>query len=325
MKSLALLLAAAATLSAQSPPGWHPHEGSRLEYRVDARFGEEPETMPDGWRLGRVSAVATDSEGLVYVFHRGERADPILVFDRDGSFVRSWGRGLFGARHGIRVAPDGHVWVTDYGDHQAFEFTNEGKLLRTFGVKGEPGDDERHFNRPADIGFAPTGEIYVADGYGNSRVVKLSADGKFLKAWGRRGTGPGEFHTVHTIDVAANGTVYVGDRSNSRIQVFDPEGGFLAEWRHVGAPQGISINSKGEIWVLAARDPVENQAYGGLSGRVMRLDPKDGRILASLESPGHGIAAADWGELYVASMSGNVFRWYPGWYDVLKDGTLRER
>lgn len=321
-KTFCILTLACAGLLYAAEVGWYPHEGEYLRYRVNARFGEEPQTMPAGWRFGRVSAVAVDSSGLVYVFQRGEAADPILVFDKEGKFVRSWGRGLFGRRHGIRVDPEDNVWVTDYGDHQVMKFTKEGRLLLTLGVKGEPAEDERHFNRPADIGFAPTGEIYIADGYGNSRIVKFSADGKYLGSWGRRGKGPGEFHTVHTVAVDSEGTVYVGDRSNNRVQIFDADGKFLRQWTHLGAPQCIRFQANDEMWVLAARNHIENQAYGGLSGRIMKVDRKTGKILGSLESPGHWLDVTEGSEIFVASMTGNVFHWFPGWMREVPGGRL---
>ncbi len=322
-----VLLAVAAILigqvAATAQQGWYPHEGGLLKYRVQAGFGLDPQTMPDGWAFGRVSAVAGDSQGNVYVFHRGETADPILVFDESGKFLRSWGRGMFGRRHGIRVDPDDNVWVTDYGDHQVMKFNREGELLMTLGEKGVPAEDETHFNRPADVAFSPTGEFYVADGYGNSRIVKFSKEGKFISAWGKRGTGPGEFHLAHSIAIDRAGTVYVADRSNNRLQVFDADGQFLRMWTHLGATQGISFDQQGRMWVLSARNHVENETLGGLSGRIMNVDPKTGEILGSIESPGHSLHAAVNGHIYAASMSGNVLDWYPGWLEVTEDGGLK--
>ena len=309
--------------AAHAQQGWYPHEGGLLKYQVNARFGLEPNTMPAGWVFGRVSAVSGDSQGNVYILHRGEEADPVLVFDESGKFLRSWGRGMFGRRHGIRVDPDDNVWVLDYGDHQVFKFTPEGKLLMTLGEKGVPAEDETHFNRPADMAFTPDGDFYVADGYGNSRIAKFSKDGKFLFAWGKRGKSPGEFHIAHSVALGPDGTVYVADRSNNRIQVFDPNGKFLKQWTHHGATQGISFDRQGRMWILAARNHVENETLGGLSGRIMHIDAKSGEILGSIESPGHGLHAAANGHIYAASMSGNVLDWAPGWLAVTEDGGLR--
>lgn len=296
--------------------GWYPHEGGLLKYRVNIRFGEEPDTLPDGWRFGRVSAVATDSAGQVYAFQRGPRADPIVVFDAKGKYLRSWGKGMFGTPHGMRIDKQDHVWVTDNADHQVFEFTNQGKLLRTWGVKGKAGTDDKTFNRPTDIAFATNGDFFVSDGYGNSRVVKFSREGKYLLTWGKRGTGPGEFNTPHSIQIDSHGVVYVSDRENNRIQMFDQNGKFLRQWTHLGATQGIFITPKDEMWIITHRDNVENITYDTLAGRIMKIDIATGKILGAMESPGHWITATPAGEIFIGSLTGNVFRWYPGWLEA---------
>jgi DNA-binding beta-propeller fold protein YncE len=316
MKTLILLLFSAAGLCAQSAvQGWYPHEGGLMKYRVNIRFGEEPDTMPAGWKFGRVSAVATDRDAKeVFVFHRGPKADPIIVFDFKGKYLRSWGRGLFGNPHGMRVDKDGNVWVTDNGDHQVMKFNREGKLLLTLGIKGKPATDDKTFNRPTDLAFSPDGQFfYVSDGYGNSRVVKFTMDGKYVTSWGKRGTGPGEFNTPHSIAVDSKGSVYVSDRENNRVQIFKPNGEFQRMWTHLGATQNIFITPKDEVWVITHRDNIENITYDTLAGRIMRIDIASGKILGAMESPGHWIDAATNGELFIGSLTGNVFRWYPGW------------
>ena len=295
--------------------GWYPHEGGLLRYRVHIRFGEEPDTMPEGWKFGRVSAVATDSAGQVYVFQRGKKADPIVVFDAKGKYLRSWGKDIFGNPHGMRVDRNDHVWVTDNGDHQVMKFARQGQLLLTLGIKGKPGTDDKTFNRPTDIAFAPSGDFYVSDGYGNSRVVKFSAEGKYLLAWGKRGTGPGELNIPHSIAVDSRGLVYVSDRENNRIQIFDADGKFLRQWTHLGATQNISVTPKDEVWVITHRNNIENLTYDTLAGRIMRIDPATGKILGAMESPGHWIHASPTGEIFIGSLTGNVFRWYPGWLE----------
>lgn len=296
-------------------PGWFPHEGGLLKYRVNIRFGEEPDTMPAGWKFGRVSAVGTDSAGLVYVFQRGKKADPVVVFDAKGNFVRSWGKGMFGNPHGLRVDRQNHVWVTDNGDHQVMEFANDGRLLRTWGVKGKAGTDAKTFNRPTDIAFNANGDFYVSDGYGNSRVVKFSRDGRYLLAWGKRGTGPGEFNIPHSVAVDSRGLVYVSDRENNRIQIFDSNGRFLRQWNHLGATQNIYITPRDEMWIITHRDNIENITYDTLAGRIMRIDLATGKILGAMESPGHWISTTPAGEIFIGSLTGNVFRWYPGWLE----------
>jgi len=304
-----------ATLWAQEQQGWYPHEGGLLKYRVNIRFGEEPDTMPEGWKFARVSAVATDPVGQVYVFQRGKKADPIVVFDGQGKYLRSWGRGMFGNPHGLRVDKSGYVWVTDNGDHQVMKFTREGELLLTLGVKGKAGEDDKTFNRPADISFAPNGDFYVADGYGNSRVVKFSRDGKYLLTWGKRGTAPGDFHLPHSVAVDSKGRVYVSDRENNRIQIFDANGKFLKQWNHLGATQNIFITPKDEMWIITHRNNIENITYDTLAGRIMRIDLETGKILGAMESPGHWITVSGAGEIFIGSLTGNVFRWYPAWLE----------
>lgn len=145
--------------------------------------------LPESLKLGPVSAVATDSADRVYVLQRAE--PPILAFDRDGNFLHAWGEGLLKAPHGLRTDAEDNVWATDTGHHLVFKFNANGETLLTLGIKDQPGDGQQQFNRPADVAVAPSGEFYVADGYGNARVVKFSPEGKFLQAWGRKGTAAG--------------------------------------------------------------------------------------------------------------------------------------
>jgi DNA-binding beta-propeller fold protein YncE len=313
-KTLGLVACALAAFGAEQ--GWYPHEGGLLKYRVNIRFGEEPEdTMPSGWKFGRVSAVATDSTGNVYVFQRGKTADPLIVFDSQGKYLRSWGKGVFGNPHGLRVDRHDNVWVTDNGDHQVMKFTNTGKLLLTLGIKGKAGTDDQTFNRPTDIAFAPNDDFYVSDGYGNSRVVKFSPEGKFLLAWGKPGSSAGEFQVPHSIAVDSKGNVYVSDRENNRIQIFDADGKYLRQWAHLGATQNIFITPQDDMWIITHRNNIENLTYDALAGRIMHIDLAKGRILGAMESPGHWITVARNGDIFIGSLTGNVFRWYPGWLE----------
>jgi DNA-binding beta-propeller fold protein YncE len=311
-KLLAAGVFAAALCTAQQ--GWYPHEGGLLKYRVNIRFGEEPDTMPDGWKFGRVSAVAVNAKGEVYVFQRGPKAEPIVVFDGKGTFLRGFGKGMFGNPHGMRFDHEGNLWVTDNGDHQVMKFSPQDKLLFTLGIKGKAGTDARTFNRPTDIAFTPKGDaVYISDGYGNSRVVKVTSDGRYILDWGRKGKGPGEFNTPHSVAVDSTGTVYVSDRENNRIQIFDPNGKFLRQWTHLGATQNIFITPKDEMWIITHRDNIENLTYDTLAGRIMHIELATGKILGAMESPGHWLHASPTGEIFIGSLTGNVFRWYPGW------------
>ncbi len=181
--------------------------------------------IPPQYALEAVSGVATDSDGNVIIFHRGEH--PIRVYDKEGQYVRSFGNGLFSSAHGLRVDGDDNIWVTDNANHTVTKFSPEGDILMTLGKKDEPGEDSNHFFKPADIAFAQNGDLYVADGYGNSRVVKFDKDGKYLLAWGKKGTGPGEVNLPHAVRLDKQDNIYVADRENDRIQVFDSTGHFL--------------------------------------------------------------------------------------------------
>jgi DNA-binding beta-propeller fold protein YncE len=214
--------------------------GERLADGV-AEYRSVPDwaRIPAGLTLGPVSAVATDAADQVYVCHRGPR--PVLVFDREGKFLRSWGDDVLKTPHGLRVDREGHVWVTDIGFHQVMKFDATGKLLLSLGRKGEAGDRPDQFDRPTDVAVTPSGDFYISDGYGNSRVLKFSKEGKLLKQWGKRGTGPGEFNLPHAVCLDARGRVIVADRENNRIQVFDAEGTFLAQWKSGVAPFGLFL------------------------------------------------------------------------------------
>jgi DNA-binding beta-propeller fold protein YncE len=214
-----------------------------------AAGGQLPDPLPDyrpvaGWpqlppklELGPVSAVATDAADRVYVAHRGPR--PVLVFARDGTFLRSWGDDHLHTPHGLRVDSVGNVWVTDIGHHLVMKFDPTGKLLLTLGQKGKAGAGAGQFDRPTDVAVTPGGEFYVTDGYGNARVLKYDPAGKLLKEWGKKGKGEGEFHLPHAVCLDTKGQVYVGDRENNRVQVFDAAGRFVAQWRESGAPYGL--------------------------------------------------------------------------------------
>jgi DNA-binding beta-propeller fold protein YncE len=297
-------------ISAQQ--GWYPPEGGLLRYRVNQLFGKEPRTMPDGFEFGAVVSVATDSRGEVYVFHRGPSGDPLIVFDSQGRYLRSWGKGLITHAHNIRFDLEGNLWITDDAGSQLLKFSKEGKLLQTFGTKDKPGKDERSFGGPADIAFAKNGDFYVADGNGrnrNERIVKYSRDGKFLKAWGKPGSGPGEFDVIHSLVLDSKGYLYVSDHHNNRFQIFDSEGRFVKQWTHLGPAQGLYMTPKDELFALVIRSQEENSLSVGLAGKIMKIDPATGNVLGSIASPGHSIHVGSDGVIWVGSLSGNVLKW----------------
>ncbi len=227
MFRVVLVLSLTAAVRADDPSGGIP------DYRPVPGWPK----LPPGVTLGPAAAVATDAADRVYVFHRGPK--PVLVFERDGTFVRSWGDEHVKTAHGLRIDGEGNVWVTDVGNHQVMKFDPNGKLLLSLGEKGKPGNTPDRFDRPTDVAVTPGGDFYVTDGYGNSRVMKFSRDGKLLTQWGSKGSRDGEFHLPHAVCLDAKGLVYVGDRENNRVQVFDPDGRFLETWTESGAPYGL--------------------------------------------------------------------------------------
>ena len=256
--------------------------------------------LPSGYEFGQVSAVAPDGHGEVFVFHRGEH--PIMVFNRDGKFLRSFGDGLIDKAHGLRFDASGNVWITDVGNHTVRKFTHEAKLLLTLGKEGQPGDAPEQFDKPADVAFGPHGDLFVADGYGNSRVVKYSPEGKFVKAWGKKGTGDGEFNLVHAVVVDARGFVYVGDRENDRVQVFDSDGKFHGKWTESGTPFGLFLDRHGKHFLLA--DGKANRcAVLDLHGTVLETWGSQGKGPGQFDLP-HSISMDTDGAVYVTEITG---------------------
>jgi DNA-binding beta-propeller fold protein YncE len=299
--------------------GWNPHEGGLLKVKVQIRFGVERQAgvtenawkqMPAGWVFGRVSAVSTDAQSNVYVLHRNITIDPVVVFDQNGNYLRSWGKGAIGDPHGIRVDKEGNVWVVDRAN-AVLKYTADGKLLQTWGTRGVKGNDEKTFNLPTDISWDSQGNSYVSDGYGNTRVVKFDKAGKFVMTWGTPGNGPGQFNTPHSIAFDSKDRCYVSDRENNRIQIFDTNGKLIKIWNHLGSTQGIWISPKDEMYILTHRNNVENITADTLAGRLMKIDLETGKVLGSMESPGHEIGGSPNGDIFVASLTGNVLRWMP--------------
>jgi DNA-binding beta-propeller fold protein YncE len=260
--------------------------------------------LVEGWakfppgmtKWSAVTGVDVDAHDNVYVFQRDESM-PILVFDKRGKFLRTWGKGLFKQAHFLRVY-GGHVWVTDRVTLQAYEFDLNGKLLMTLGKRGVPGDNTSKdaFNGVADVAVGKNGDVFVADGEGpNTRVVKFSKNGRFLKWWGGKGKGPGEFDTPHSIAMDAKGRVYVADRANNRIQIFDESGKFLDQWTNFGTPWGLFV--KGDLIYVVD---------GTANNCLLIANIKDGKIVDRMDRLNNATAVAvdSSGALYIGEVNG---------------------
>src|SRR5579872_5276965 len=271
---------------------------------ISFQANPRPVTLPRDTYLGEVAGVAVNSKGHIFVFNRGTRTQ-LMEFNRDGSFVRFIGNDLYGFSfaHVVRIDKDDNIWCVDEGSNMVIEFDPEGRVMTLYGRKPEavegggprpanapppPPDfatfQERLFNRPTDVAWDAAGNSYIADGYGNSRVVKYDKNGDWITEWGKRGTEPGEFHTVHTIATDANGNVYVGDRENHRIQVFDGDGKFLKAFTNIGAPLDNSI-TPGPHQVLYTSDSNK--------GRIYKMD-LNGNILGAFGKPGKQLKEFGW-------------------------------
>ena len=281
--------------------------------------------LPEGWAFRDASGIAVDVNDNVYVFSRA--AHPIIVFDRDGNYLTSWGDGVFKRPHGAFMGPDDSLWLTDEHDHTVRKCTLDGKILLELGTPGksEPFMSGRPFNRPTHTALSPGGDLYVSDGYGNSTVHKFAPDGRYLKSWGEPGADPGEFNVVHNITCDDQGWVYVADRENFRIQVFDGEGRFETQWHNFYRPAAL-FTTRGTSPVTfvgegGPQTPV-GKSVPNLGARVTIMD-RHGKRLATigdrLPGPGrtqfmapHSITMDSRGDLYVSEVSwGNWPKKFP--------------
>lgn len=300
-----ILLALFCNLSvAQAPPPEPTAEqAQQLHDLISGSPGLPVELRPlaiqppaPGWSTDYVSSVTTSPDGTIYVLHRGLEHDPVLAIDRDGRIARSWGRGLYKIPHSIRVDPQGNVWTVDAGSSVVLKFTPEGKLLLRIDV-GEMPEGPSEFRGTADIAFAG-GRIYIADGYGNARVLVYDAEGKRLAQWGSPGTGPGQFHLPHGITVDSEGVLYVADRENGRIQRFDLDGRYLGEWGHLGKTFSVTIGPDGALWIGTQPRNLPN----GAEGWILKVDRKTGKVLGQVASPGfHSVEVNASGEAFTGA------------------------
>ena len=256
-----------------------------------APIAVKPPASP-GWAMGMVSWVAASKEGLTYLLQRGDKADPVIAVDRDGTIVRSWGKGMYTMPHAIRVDPRGNVWTTDASSSMVYKFKPDGTLLMKIEVGGQPASCANNFCSTTDVAFARDGHIFISDGYRNARILEYSADGKKLNEWGKAGTGPGEFRLPHSIQIDERDIIYVADRENGRIQRFDRSGKFLGEWTQYGKTFGLTL--VGDALWLSTIPRGPNSAPGWL----IKINRDKGGLMGYVESQGnHGMAVMKSGDL----------------------------
>jgi hypothetical protein len=301
-------------------------------YEVARGWGK----LPAGWSFGDVTAIAVDSRDNVFLFTRTPH--PVIVFDREGRFLGSWGEGTFSRAHGITITPGDIVWCTDDKDHTVRKFTADGKLLQTLGTRNRPSDTGYDpsvavsnlttikrgagpFNRPTRLAMAPSGELYVSDGYGNARVHHFAGDGQLINSWGEPGEAPGQFNLPHSVWAHTDGRVFVSDRENDRVQIFSPSGEYLAAWTGIPRAADVWIDRQNVVYVgeleLTAGQP-------NMAGRIMpetrpsKVSVRDlsGNVLARWGNPdvfapdgftsAHSVCVDSRGDLYVGEVAETV-------------------
>lgn len=249
-----------------------PPEPTVVEYVVDPDWPQRPERLGPP---GAVSGVELDANDNVWCV---ERTDvPVQAYSPDGTLVHGWGQDHLKTVHTIRIDSRGNAWISDIGLHVVRKFTPEGELLMTLGTPGEAGEDERRFNRPADMAVTPAGDVFVADGYGNRRVVHFDAEGRFVRAWGEFGSDPGQFVLPHMIVADRLGTLFVADRNSGRIQLFDRTGKFLEQWSNLVVPWGLWISPEDDLWVCGS-SPQRWPQDGVPKDQVFMRFSTDGRV-----------------------------------------------
>jgi DNA-binding beta-propeller fold protein YncE len=277
-----------------------PQKAPELEYVAVP----DPVTLPAGTTMGASAAVAFGPSGHLFVLTRGQQA--IFEFDSQGRFIRTVGDGLFTRAHGLRIDREGNFWTTDVGAHVVMKLSPQGQVLLTLGTKGEAGAwneaaASHKLNQPTDVILAPNGDIFVAQGHtpgpqGDPRVLKFDKTGKFIASWGGKGKGPGQFEVAHGLAFDAKGSLWVTDRENQRIQVFETNGTFVRELKYAGLPCSLDIGRQ-FIYMV-----------NGYAGQILQLD-LNGRVLAATGKPGkgpgefgeaHNIAVSPKGEIFVA-------------------------
>jgi len=300
-------------------------------YRAIENWGK----LPEGRNWGSTSGVDIDPDGTsVWVAERcgafappslmrpgtafacdGSALAPILKFDASGTLVKSFGAGLLLFPHGLHVDRAGNVWVTDGlgkdgKGHQVFKFSPDGSVLMTLGKAGVAGDGPDEFNAPSAIVVAPNGDIFVADGHGretNARIVKFSKDGKFIKTWGKKGSGPGEIDIPHAIAMDSRGRLFLGDRNNNRIQIFDQDGNFIDQWTQFSRPSGLFIDKNDVLYVADSESESVAKNHDGWKRGIRVGSARDGSVTAFIPDPVEKTTGTSAAEGVAADAQGNIY------------------
>lgn len=316
-------------------------------YRPGVSWGQ----LPAGRRWGSTASVSISPDGTIWVTDRcgnfgsggttcggvSANVDPIFQFDASGKLLKKFGAGMFISPHKLEIDKEGNLWLADNGGNQVFKLNQDGKILLTLGKKGAAGTGLDEFDAPTDVAIAPNGDIFVGDGHngggtatGNARIMKFDKNGKFIKTWGKKGMGPGEFDLVHTLAFDSRGRLFVGDRQNNRIQIFDQDGNFLAQWFQFGRPSGMYVDKDDVLYVAdsESRDgrtntgqfalPQTGYGYNLGAQRGIRIgSARDGSVKYFIPDPcpypyaggsslAEGVTADGEGNVYGADFLGDV-------------------
>ncbi len=274
-----------------------PQDAPLLDMEVVAN----PLVLPAGRSMGAQASVAFDSQHHIFILNRGPQA--LAEFDAQGQFIRLFGDGLLKRAHGLIIDKDDNIWVTDVEAHVVMKLNQQGKVLMTLGTAGEAGEwneatGSHHFDQPTSLAIGRNGDVFVSQGHnpggGDPRVFKFDSTGKFIKSWGGRGSEPGKFIAAHGIAIDAQGLVWVADRENQRIQIFDQDGKFVREMKYAGLPSSITVGRR-YIYMV-----------NGFAGQLLRMD-LNGKVLAVVGKPGKG--PGEFGEAHEVTEGPNGDVW----------------
>jgi sugar lactone lactonase YvrE len=329
--SLLVIVAVAAVAIAQAPADSQPTNSNPNPYQTVSDWAK----LPEGRTWGSTSAVEIDKDGkTIWVAERcganscqDSMLDPILHFDENGKLLKSFGSGLIIAPHGIFIDRDGNLWVTDCActggargqaaapatpkGHQVFKFDRNGKLLMTLGKAGG-GREPEFFFQPNDVLVAPSGDIFISEGHtsaagSTARVLKFSKDGKLIKTWGKLGAGQGDFDQPHALAMDSKGRLFVGDRNNNRIEIFDQDGKFLEEWKQFSRPSGIYIDKNDNIYVADSESESVSRNHNGWKRGIRVGSAKDGSVKYFIPDPAAQATGTSAAEGVAADAQGNVY------------------